>query len=223
MADAPVQLIVAAFQTETGAEAALNELKAAKKEKLVNIKDAAILRKDVKGELHIHETGDMTGKRGGVIGGVVGAGLGILTGGATLALTGLGAAAGGLAAKLRDSGFRDDRLRQLGNRLTPGSSAIVAVIEHTWVEEAEKELREAGAEVVVAAIAADIAEQLEAGHEVAYTAVADSETAVAGRVVADPNRPTIEASTSATGTPATDTPAAAAEQKPAGGEANPAA
>ena len=56
MADVPVQLIVAAFQDENGAEAALAELKEAKKEKLVNIKDAAVLRKDAKGELHIKET-----------------------------------------------------------------------------------------------------------------------------------------------------------------------
>ena len=73
MADVPVQLIVAAFQDEKGADNALSQLKEAKKEKLVNIKDAAVLRKDDKGELHVSEIGDMTGARGGMIGGVVGA------------------------------------------------------------------------------------------------------------------------------------------------------
>jgi uncharacterized membrane protein len=195
MADVPVQLIVAAFQTETGAEEALKDLKEAKKEKLVNVKDAAILRKDAQGELHIRETGDMTGGRGGMIGGVVGAGLGIITGGATFALAGLGAAAGGLAAKLRDSGFKDDRLRKLGQGLKPSSSAIVAVIEHTWVADAEAHLRQAGAQVVVESISTDIAEQLEAGREVAYTAVADNEGgAAAGRVVSEPNQPSPSAS-----------------------------
>jgi uncharacterized membrane protein len=186
MADVPVQLIVAAFQDETGADRALGELKEAKKEKLVNIKDAAILRKDAKGELHVSETGDMTGTKGGVIGGVVGAGLAVMTGGATLALTGLGALAGGLTAKLRDSGFKDERLRRLGESLKPGSSAIVAVIEHTWVAEAEEQFRKAGGEVVTEEIAADIAEQLNSGREVGYTAIADSEGAVAGRFVTDP-------------------------------------
>ena len=190
MADVPVQLIVAAFQDENGAEVALNQLKEAKKEKLVNIKDAAILRKDAQGQLHIRETGDMTGRRGGVIGGVVGAGLGILTGGATLAIAGISAGVGALAAKLRDGGFKDDRLRQLGAGLKPGSSAIVAVIEHTWVREAEEELQKAGANVVVEEISADIAAQLDAGREVGYTAVADSSGGVAARVVTDPNAPT---------------------------------
>jgi uncharacterized membrane protein len=185
MAEAPVQLLIAAFRDENGASAALSMLKEAKKEKLVAIKDAAILRKDAQGKLHVSETGDMTGTRGGVIGAVVGAGLGIITGGATLAIAGIGAIAGGLAAKLRDSGFDDSRLKKLGEGLTPGSSAIVAVIEHTWVADLQAELQKAGAEVVTEAIAADIAAQLEAGRSAAYTAIASDEGVVAGRVVTD--------------------------------------
>jgi uncharacterized membrane protein len=185
MADVPVQLLIAAFQDEGGASAALQMLKDAKKEKLVAIKDAAVLRKDAEGKLHVSETGDMTGTRGGVIGAVVGAGIGILTGGAALAIAGVGAVAGGLAAKLRDSGFNDERLRKLGEGLKPGSSAIVAVIEHTWVKEMEEELQKAGAEVVTEAIAADIAAQLEAGHNTAYTAIASDQGLAAGQIVTD--------------------------------------
>ena len=187
MANAPVQLLIAAFQDENGADAALATLKEAKKEKLVNIKDAAVLRKDTGGKLHVNEIGDMTGTRGGVVGGVVGAGLGILTGGATLALAGIGALAGGLAAKLRDSGFNDNRLKQLGQSLKPGSSAIVAVIEHTWIAEAQAELEKAGAEVITEAIQADIAAQLDAGRDVGYTAIADEEGGSVGRVVKGPD------------------------------------
>jgi uncharacterized membrane protein len=162
MTDAPVQLIVAAFKEEGGADAALAELKEIKKEKIINIQDAAVLRKDSQGKLHVNEIGDMTGTRGGAVGGVVGAGLGILSGGATLALTGIGAVVGGLAAKLRDSGFNDQRLRTIGSGLTPSSSALVAVIEHAWVTEIERELQAAGAQVVTEAIAADVAAQLDA-------------------------------------------------------------
>jgi uncharacterized membrane protein len=185
MADAPVQILIAAFQDEGGASAALELLKTAKKEKLVAIKDAAILRKDAQGKLHINEIGDMTGTRGGATGAVVGAALGILSGGATLALTGIGAIAGGLAAKLRDSGFNDEKLSKLGNGLTPSSSAIVAVIEHTWVADLQAELQKAGAEVVTEAIAADIATQLEAGHNTAYTAIATDQGIAAGQVVTE--------------------------------------
>jgi uncharacterized membrane protein len=173
------------FQDEGGAGVALSQLKEAKKEKLVAIKDAAILRKDASGKLHVSETGDMTGTRGGATGAVVGAVLGVLSGGATLALTGIGAVAGGLAAKLRDSGFNDERLRKMGEGLKPSSSAIIAVIEHTWVTDLEKELQKAGAEIVTEAISQDIAKQLEAGHNAAYTAIATDQGTAAARIVTD--------------------------------------
>jgi uncharacterized membrane protein len=185
MADAPVQLLIAAFQDEGGASAALQMLKEAKKEKLVAIKDAAVLRKDPQGKLHVNDVRDMTGTRGAAIGGVVGAGLGILTGGAALAIAGIGALAGGLAAKLRDSGFNDARLKKLGEGLTPGSSAIVAVIEHTWVADLQEEFQKAGAEVVTEAIAADIAKQLEAGRNTAYTAISSDEGIAASQIVTE--------------------------------------
>ena len=47
---------------------------------------------------------------------------------------------GGLVAKLRDSGFSDARLEAIGEGMPPGSSAIVAVVEHKWVEQVEKAL-----------------------------------------------------------------------------------
>ncbi len=186
MSDAPVQILIAAFQDETGAAAALEQLKQAKKEKLVAIKDAAVLRKDASGKLHVNEIGDMTGTRGAVTGGVVGAALGILSGGATLAITGIGALAGGLAAKLRDSGFNDEKLKTLGAGLKPESSAIVAVIEHTWVADLKAEMEKVGAQVVTEAIAADIAAKLDEGMNTAYTAVATDDSVAAAQIVTDP-------------------------------------
>ena len=182
MSEVPVQLIVAAFQDEDGAEQALQELKAAKKEHLIKIENAAVIRKDENGKVHIKETKDMGGGKGAVIGGIVGAAIGVLTGGVGLAVVGAGALVGGLAAKLRDGGFKDDRLRTLGESLTPGSSAIVAVVDHVWVAELEKELQEEGAQVLTEAISADVAAQLAAGREVAYSALATDESLTTGRV-----------------------------------------
>lgn len=180
----PVELIVAAFQTEDGAEQALKELKAAKKDHLINIDNAAVIHKDAKGKVHIKELKDMGGGKGAAIGGVTGAVLGILTGGAGLVLAGAGALVGGLAAKLRDSGFDDTRLKTLGDSLKPNTSAIVALIEHRWVGELEKEMEEAGADVLTQTISADIAAQLEAGRESAYSLLSTDEGVNASRVVA---------------------------------------
>jgi hypothetical protein len=88
---------------------------------------------------------------------------------------------GGLAAKLRDSGFDDKELKDISESLKPGSSAIIAVVEHTWVAEVQKAMDQAGAEMIKAELKADIASQLNAGHEVAYSVLASQEGLVASR------------------------------------------
>jgi uncharacterized membrane protein len=182
MSDVPIQLIVAAFKDEKTAKEALKVLKQAQKEKLIKIDNAAVLHKDQKGKLHISETADMGGKKGATLGGVAGAAVGLIAGPALLVPAAVGALVGGLAAKLRDSGFSDARLKALGENLKPGTSAIVAVVEHTWVAQVEAEMAKAGADMVTAAIGADISQQLEAGHEVAYTALSSREGFAASRV-----------------------------------------
>ncbi|KAF5433076.1 putative membrane protein [Candidatus Methanophagaceae archaeon] len=180
----PMQLIVAAFQDEDGAERALNELKAAKKDNLIKIENAAIIRKDMKGKLHIKEAAERKEAGKGVgVGLVVGAALGVLTGGATLVLAAGGAVVGGLAAKLHDTGFDDKRLETMGRSLKPGTSAIVALIEHKWVGELAQALSEAGADMLTQAISDDIATQLKEDREVAYTVIASDEGVASDRVV----------------------------------------
>jgi len=183
--DIPIQVIVAAFQEEDGADEAIIELKAAQRERLIKIDDAAILRCDRSGKLHIKETADMGGGKGSVIGGVTGAVLGLLAGPVGWGI-GIGALVGGLAAKLRDTGFSDARLRELGRGLQPGSSALVAVVEHIWVRDVERELEKQGADIITEELRKDIANQLEAGRDVAYSALSmagalDIERQVSGK------------------------------------------
>jgi uncharacterized membrane protein len=189
MSDVPVQLVVAAFQAENGADEALKELKQAKREKLIGIVDAAVIRRDQKDKIHIKETEDVGGGKGAVAGGLFGAAIGLLGGPVGLVLAGAtGALVGGLAAKKIDMGISNDRLKELGDGLKPGTSAIVAIIEHKWVATLEQELAEAGADVMTQALKADISEQLEAGREVAFTAVGTGDAMAAERVVTGEDR-----------------------------------
>lgn len=183
--DVPVELVVAAFADEQGAARALEQLKQAKMEGLIGIRDAAVLTRDTSNTLRIKETGDMSGRKGAGVGAIVGGAIGLLFPPAVLGSAAIGAAIGGLSAKLHDAGFPDDELKGIGSRLKPGTSAIVAVIEHTWVEEVERELAAQGAQMVRQAIHEDITRQLEAGHDVAYVAVADQGTLAVGRLVVD--------------------------------------
>jgi len=192
MSDVPVQVIVAAFQDEKAAKDALAALKEASKAGLIKIENAAVLSKNEKGKLHIKETQDMGGGKGAVVGGVGGAVIGLIAGTALAVPAAVGALVGGLVAKLRDTGFSNKRLESIGEGLKPGSSAIIAVMEHTWVEKVETALAEAQADLTTAEIQAGIANQLEAGHDVAFSVLASQEGLEVSQVAG--NKDEIEAS-----------------------------
>ena len=181
-ANVPVEVIVAAFQDEDGAKAALDELKQAKHQGLIKIDDAAVIRKDEKGKLHIKETADMSTGKGAGIGAVIGGVIGLLGGPLGVAVgAGAGAAIGGIAAH-GDAGIKDEQLETIGAGLEPGTSAIVAVVEHKWVAAVQAQLEDDATDVMAQQLSADIHAQLVAGREVAYSAVAAEGAASITRV-----------------------------------------
>jgi len=153
----PLDAIVAAFPDEQGASRALEELRKVDRD-LLGVKQAAVLVRTDDGKLEIKESHHVG--RGAVLGGVAGAVVGLIAGPVGWVTVG-GAAVGVLAARLRDSGFPDKRLREIGDALTPGTSALIAIIEHRWVNRLEEQLRAAGAQLATEMVKADIAEQLE--------------------------------------------------------------
>ncbi len=182
MSNVPVQVIVAAFSSTDEAGQMLQDLKQGRKEGLIGIVDAAVVVKDADGKLKVKDSKRRSRRRKGLItGGVVGGLLGLLAGPVVLAAA-TGGAAGMLAGRL--AGIpTNSMMKSVGESLPPNSSALVAVIEHTWVAKLEEELLMAGATVLRSALAADIAAQLEANGNVIYTAVDEGESTVAARVV----------------------------------------
>jgi len=164
MSDAPIHVVAALFDTPDGASNTLKTLDAASAVGLESIEDAAVLTRDRRGRLHIEEPGEWGGGRGATVGGLVGATVGLLTGPVGWA-AGLGAAIGGLAAKLRDTGFSDARLRTLGESLEPGTSILVAAVARRWATTLEQQLVEAGAVTLTEEVGAEIAHQLEAEYD----------------------------------------------------------
>jgi uncharacterized membrane protein len=127
------------------------------------LKQGAVVNKATDGKIKFVETRDMGTKQGAVTGGAVGAVLGIIAG--PLGVIGggaLGAGVGSLAAKLRDSGFPDAQLKGLGEDLTPGAGAIVALIDDDAVDKAQELLKTVDAQqVVVHDVSTDLADVLD--------------------------------------------------------------
>ena len=91
-------------------------------------------------KVKFEETADPSGKkwakRGAIAGGVVG----LIFPPSIIASAAIGGGAGGLWGKIRDKGFKDEDLRELGDSLPPGSSAIIAIAEDRMVEQLESAL-----------------------------------------------------------------------------------
>ncbi|HEU5213302.1 MAG TPA: DUF1269 domain-containing protein [Gaiellaceae bacterium] len=140
MSNDTLEIFIAAYDTEGGAAAALKDFKAAQREGAIDLIDGAIIVHKADGKVQYDETADPStrrwAKRGAVAGGVVG----LIFPPSLIASAIVGAGAGGIWGKVRDKGFQDDQLKQIGESLPAGSSAIIAVAQDRVVEQLEQGL-----------------------------------------------------------------------------------
>jgi len=135
-----VEVFVATYGTEDGAAAAAKDFKEAEREGAIDLIDAAVIVHTADDKVKFDETADPSGKkwakRGAIAGGVVG----LIFPPSIIVSAAVGGGAGGVWGKIRDKGFKDDDLKEIGNSLPPGSSAIIAVAEDRMVEQLERSL-----------------------------------------------------------------------------------
>jgi uncharacterized membrane protein len=135
------EMMVVAFEGEDKADEVLSTLKQLDVEATVDLKSAAVVKRDAEGRIRIRETKDFDAKQGAIGGAVAGGLLGLLTG-KFLAGAIIGAAGGAAAGHGIDMGLDDEYLRSVGESLGSGTSAIVALISFERVERAMEELDE---------------------------------------------------------------------------------
>ena len=117
---AGVGMLLAAYVDEGAADQTLNAMYDAEKQGTFYFDDAAVIRQDRNGQVHIKETGDMSTGKGARIGAFVGGVIGLLGGPAGVALgAGAGAAIGGISSH-HDGGFSQESLKEIGGALTAG-------------------------------------------------------------------------------------------------------
>ena len=92
------------------------------------------------GKVKIEETADPSGKKWAKRGAIAGGLVGLIFPPAIIASAAVGGGVGGIWGKIRDKGFKDDDLKEIGNSLPPGTSAIIAVAEDRMVEQLESAL-----------------------------------------------------------------------------------
>jgi hypothetical protein len=139
MAETNRRIIAASFETPEGGSRGAGAVAGAFPDKVGN---TAVLIVKPDGKVKFVESKDWGAGRGALLGGaigIIGGPLGVIAGG------GIGA----LTSKLRDSGFKNDQLEQLGKSLQPNGSAVVAEIAADAASSAEQLLKVLAAKELV--------------------------------------------------------------------------
>jgi len=99
----------------------------------IRVRNAALLAKSPDGKITVKERHDLDAKNGAVGGAVLGGVLGLLTGGIGLvAAPVIGAGLGAVTGRVVDRGFDDTFLKSLAERLQPGRSGLLLIVQSEW-------------------------------------------------------------------------------------------
>ena len=125
-------LVAIAYPDLDTAKAVMARLEQQQAEKVLEIGDAVIVEHRADGKIKLHQS--LNPASAGAIGGALWGGLiGLLFLAPGLGMA-VGAAAGGAAGALTDVGVDDGFMRDLGEKLTPGSAAVIVLVRDVSVE-----------------------------------------------------------------------------------------
>lgn len=132
-------LVVLAFDNETGAEQLRDDLLQLQKEHLIGLEDAAVAVRNKEGKVKIKQVTSLAGA--GALGGAFwGLLFGLIFFVPVFGML-VGAAAGALAGKYQDIGVDDKFIKEVGDTLQPGTSALFLLVREVVPDKVEDTLK----------------------------------------------------------------------------------
>ena len=133
------ELVVVAFDSETGAAEMRDALIDLQKQELVTLDDAAVVVRKLDGKVRVKQAASLvgTGALGGAFWGML---VGLLFWMPWMGLA-VGALAGALGGALSDYGVDDGFVREVGNTIQPGHSALFLLIREATPDKLMDELK----------------------------------------------------------------------------------
>jgi uncharacterized membrane protein len=138
VSDNPVQLFVASYDNEVGAQQSLQDFEAMHRQGSIDLIDAAVIVHTLDGKVKFEETADPSGKKWAKRGAIAGGLVGLIFPPSIIVGAAVGGGAGGIWGKVRDKGFKDEDLKEIGESLEPGSSAIIAIAEDHVLDDLQR-------------------------------------------------------------------------------------
>jgi uncharacterized membrane protein len=151
-------LLVIGFDDEHTAFEMRAALAKLQKEYLIEMEDVVVVTKDEKGKVKLHQAVNLTaaGAVGGTFWGML-IGLIFLN---PLVGAAIGAGAGALSGKLRDIGISDNFMKELGETLTAGTSALFVLVRKATPDKVLEQLKHFKGKVLQTSLTKDKEEEL---------------------------------------------------------------
>jgi uncharacterized membrane protein len=125
-------LVVLTFKDQTGAEQMRDKLVGLQKQQLISLSDAAVVVRREDGKVKVKQAVSLVGA--GALGGAFwGMLIGLLFFAPWLGLA-IGAVSGAVGGALADTGVDDKFIKEVGNKIEPGHSALFLMME-SWTED----------------------------------------------------------------------------------------
>jgi uncharacterized membrane protein len=162
------ELVVIAFDTEDAAEKLMAEVGQLQKQYIVTLQDAAVISRSADGKYNVKQATDLVGA--GLLGGTF---WGMLIGmlffmpfiGAAI-----GAASGALSGKLADIGIDKKFIETLNDKLEPGKSAAVLIVDKATPDRVLEAVKGYGGTIVQSSLSEQDQAKLQAALNVAPAA-----------------------------------------------------
>jgi uncharacterized membrane protein len=153
-------LVVIGFDDEHTAFEMRAALAKMQKEYLIEMEDVVVVTKDEKEKVKLHQAVNLTAA-GAAGGGFWGMLIGMIFLNPLLGAA-MGAGAGALSGKLRDIGISNNFMKELGETLTPGSSALFVLIRKATPDKVLEQLKQFKGRVVQTSLTAEKESELRA-------------------------------------------------------------
>jgi uncharacterized membrane protein len=139
-------LIVVGFKDEFKADEVLLDLAKLQREHLIDLDDAVVVVRNQKGKVKIKQTQELVAS-GALSGGLWGALIGLIFFNPLLGWA-VGAAAGALSGSFTDIGIDDNFIKEVGNTIEPGTSAIFVLVRKATPDKVLEELSQFEGKVI---------------------------------------------------------------------------
>lgn len=160
-------LIVVAFDNPTGAEELRDKLINLQKQHIIALDDAAVVIRKDDGKVKVKQVQSLTGA--GAVGGAFwGMLIGLLFWAPWLGLA-IGALSGALAGHFSDTGVDDKFIKEVGETIEPGHSALFLLVRESTPDKVLEQLKGTKAKIIQTSLSEEQEAKLReafSGHEV---------------------------------------------------------